>query len=75
LSGGKAWVTGLSDCSGEDIEATDVVGLAGDFAKLFVESMRIAAGELGNPVNAEQMKIAEHGRADGDKRIETARPR
>ena len=66
LLGGKKRITGLGYGGGEDILAADIDALAGGAAKFLVEPGWISPGKLFHAVDAEKLKIAEHGWSDGD---------
>src|SRR5271165_148571 len=49
----------------KDIQAADVLRLAGNLAKLLIELLWVLPRELGDAANAEQVEIAQHCRSNG----------
>jgi hypothetical protein len=66
LLGGKKRVAGVSHGGGKNVLATDIDTLAGGAAEFLVKPGGILAGELFHAADAEQLKIAQHGRSHGD---------
>jgi len=66
LIGGKKRIACLGHGGGKDVLAADIDALAGGAAEFPVEPGRISAGKLFHAADAEQLKIAQHGRPNGD---------
>jgi hypothetical protein len=66
LLGRKKRIAGLGYGGREYVLAADIDVLAGGAAEFLVESGRILPGKLFHAVDAEKLKIAEHGWSDGD---------
>jgi hypothetical protein len=71
LFGGKKRIPRLGYGGPEDVLTTDVHLLAGNPAEPVVELDRILPRQLPHGVDAEQLKIPQHGRPDGDQIAET----
>src|SRR5271155_1433099 len=50
----------------KNIQAADVLRLAGDLAEAFVKFLRVLPRESVHAGNAEPVKVAQHGRANGN---------
>jgi len=57
LFGGQERIARLRDGCGKNVQATDVLMLAGNTAELMVHLARIPTGELRNAADAEKVKI------------------
>jgi hypothetical protein len=66
LLGGKKRIAGLGHSGGKDVLAADINPLAGGAAESLVKPAWILAGKLFHAADAEQLKIAQHGRPNGD---------
>src|ERR1700689_1221670 len=66
FTGAEPRIAGLRYCCAENIEAADIHRLAGFGAQALVQLVGILARELHHAANAEQIEIAQHGRADRD---------
>jgi hypothetical protein len=66
LLDGKKRIARLGHSGGEDVLAADIDALAGGAAELLVEPGRISPGKLFHAVDANQLKIAQHGRPNGN---------
>jgi len=66
LLGRKKRIAGLGHSGGKDILAADIDALASGAAEVLVEPGRISAGKLFHAADAKQLKIAQHGRSNGD---------
>jgi len=62
----KKRIASLGYSGGEDILAADIDVLAGGAAEFLVEPGWILPSQLFHALNAEKLKIAEHGWSDGD---------
>jgi hypothetical protein len=70
--GAEPRIAGLRYRRAENIEAANIHCLPGFSAEALVQLLGILAGELSHAANAEQLKIAKHGRADGNEICEAA---
>jgi hypothetical protein len=72
LLGRKERIACLRHGGGKDILAADIDALAGGAAELLVKRARISPGEVFHAADAEQLKIPQHGRPNGDQVLQTA---
>jgi hypothetical protein len=66
LLGGKKRIAGLGYGSGKDVLAADIDALAGGTAEFLVEPGRVLPSKLFHAADAKKLKIAQHGRPNGD---------
>jgi hypothetical protein len=64
--GRKKRIACLGHGGGEHVMAADIDPLAGSATELLIELCRISLGKLLYATDAEKLKVAEHGRPDGN---------
>src|SRR5208282_2149241 len=62
----QKWIPSLRYRRPKNIQAADVLRLAGNLAELLIKLFRVLPGQLDHAGNAEQLEIAQHGRSDGN---------
>jgi hypothetical protein len=63
---GKLRVARLGHGRAKDVQTADVLVLGRDAAKRFIQALGISLGELWDSAHAQNLEIAQYGRADGD---------
>jgi hypothetical protein len=72
LIGGKERIARLGHGGKENVLAADVHGLRGNATEFLIQPRGTLAGKLLHGMNAQKLKVAQHGRPNGDEVFETA---